>query len=77
MIGGKESMRTLGTSYREASAPLSSLGLGPYEFIIISVCLMELLQTWLEPYCSPGSSYFFGGFDRARGISYLLVLVPM
>jgi len=54
----------VGTSYRKASTPLSSLGLGPCGFIVISVCLMEFLQTWLKPYCSPGRSYFFGFWLR-------------
>jgi len=60
MIGGNESMYTLGTSYRKASTPLSSLVLRPCGFIVISVCLMEFLQTWLDPYCSLGMNYFLG-----------------
>jgi hypothetical protein len=60
MIGGNESMYTLGTSYRKASTPLSSLVLRPCGFIVISVCLMESLKTWLDSYCSLGMNYLLG-----------------
>jgi hypothetical protein len=44
--------------------------------IIILVSLMVLLPIWLEPYCLNRGELVDWGLGTAKGISFLLALVP-